>query len=68
MSTQLSHWSLPEVIDKIWDHEKKAYRDGSTKAIRIPVVFKPIIGQHGVQEITKRFKYASYYSEIVSSC
>ena len=51
--------TVPDLINKIWSAQLQPYIDGQVRSIKIPVPFKPIIGQHGIDEISRRFMYAS---------
>ena len=48
--------TVPELINVLWVSQSTKYVAGETMSISIPLTLKPIIGQHGINTIAKRFK------------
>ena len=50
--------SVPQVIDHVWIWVSNQINTGHVNNIRLPINFKPIIGQQGLEILADRFRYA----------
>lgn len=49
--------TVPQVIDQIWQYVSSQVSSGAVNDVLLPMTFKTIIGQQGLDIIATRFRY-----------
>ncbi|MCJ1314364.1 hypothetical protein MMC25_008046 [Agyrium rufum] len=49
--------SVPQVIDNVWTYMSAQINAGTINNIRLPVAFKTVIGQQGMETLANRFEH-----------
>ena len=52
--------TVPQIIDNIWLWISTQINAGATDQVKIPMPFRSIIGQQGVDVLANRFKYVTH--------
>ena len=48
--------TIPQIIDTLWQNISHQINSGLINNVRIPFIFKSIIGENGINVIMKRFE------------
>ena len=59
--------TVPQVINQIWTFTSSLINNGTASEIVIPVNFRNIIGQQGIDDLAKRFRYVLELSPILGA-
>ena len=49
--------TVPQVIDQVWQYVSSQISSGAINDVLLPMTFKTIIGQQGLDIIATRFRY-----------